>query len=420
MTHAFQAGGPLAATSPCYVRRPDDMLAWEALQRMECITLIEPRQQGKTSLINQLRRLCETAGYLFVRVDLMPFREVKSEPAWYGRIQQKIAHELELTNGSSVLPIPKDGATWYEFLCSLAAGRLQTSVEDQGNFRTRLRQALNDHFSDEGLRDLCFDMGLDYDNLPAQGKASKAREIVAHVERTQEVDKLVEHCRRLCPTIPWESRPEAGEGAPPASDASTFRRSGAGTSNLAGRRLVIAFDEIGAVPKDWATGFFSAMRSVRQDCSEYLTFILAGATDPREMIADPAISPFNVATSIRLRDFSLAEVESLIHRLGAAEVSDGLAAYLHNLTGGQPYLCQQLCIYLSEADGSIDAPAMNAAVDRLFREDRNHIPGIRKLLGSRPTLLSYLCKVLIEKPRFSPAVNSYHFWLGYVVGIMAR
>ena len=78
-------------------------------------------------------------------------------------------------------------------------------------------------------------------------------------------------------------------------------------ADLAKRRLVIAFDEIGAIPKDWATGFFAAIRSVHQDYREHLTFILAGATDPSEMIGDPDISPFNIATSIPLSDFTLTK-----------------------------------------------------------------------------------------------------------------
>jgi tetratricopeptide (TPR) repeat protein len=74
----------------------------------------------------------------------------------------------------------------------------------QSNVRVRLRQELAEHFSEEELRTLCFDLGLDYENLPAQGKVGKARELIAEVERGESVAKLVELCRRARPNVLWE------------------------------------------------------------------------------------------------------------------------------------------------------------------------------------------------------------------------
>lgn len=71
------------------------------------------------------------------------------------------------------------------------------------SFRAKLRQDLTDRFSEEELRTLCFDLGLDYDSLPAQGKAGKAREIVAQVERDGAIARLIEQCRLLRPNVPW-------------------------------------------------------------------------------------------------------------------------------------------------------------------------------------------------------------------------
>ena len=49
-----------------------------------------------------------------------------------------------------------------------------------------LLDSLVKHFNDEELRTLCFGLDVDYDILPAQGKANKARET---------------------PSLPRESRP---------------------------------------------------------------------------------------------------------------------------------------------------------------------------------------------------------------------
>jgi len=51
----FKTGGPLLYSPPdcdVYIERDADKEAHLLIQRMEYITLIEPRQQGKTSLIN--------------------------------------------------------------------------------------------------------------------------------------------------------------------------------------------------------------------------------------------------------------------------------------------------------------------------------------------------------------------------------
>lgn len=93
---------------------------------------------------------------------------------------------------------------------------VQKVETNQSDFRAKLRQDLTDYFSEEELRTLCFDMALDYESLPAQGKAGKAREIVAQVERNGATTKLIEQCRLLRPNVQWMGMPEMN------SDVSTF------------------------------------------------------------------------------------------------------------------------------------------------------------------------------------------------------
>jgi hypothetical protein len=50
----FQAGGPLLADSSVYIVREADEKAATSLRRMDYISIIEPRQHGKTSLANRL------------------------------------------------------------------------------------------------------------------------------------------------------------------------------------------------------------------------------------------------------------------------------------------------------------------------------------------------------------------------------
>jgi len=66
-----------------------------------------------------------------------------------------------------------------------------------------LRQLLTDHFSEEELRTLCFDLRVNYDALPAMGSAGKARELVAYLERCDRIPDLLEIAQRLRPNVDW-------------------------------------------------------------------------------------------------------------------------------------------------------------------------------------------------------------------------
>jgi hypothetical protein len=84
----------------------------------------------------------------------------------------------------------------------------ETVASTSESLRSRLRQGLSDLFSEEELRTLCFDLGVDYENLPGSGKIGKAREIVAYFERRSSIPQLITQCRRLRPNGPWAGMPE--------------------------------------------------------------------------------------------------------------------------------------------------------------------------------------------------------------------
>ncbi len=65
----------------------------------------------------------------------------------------------------------------------------------------RLREQLRALFSDSELRDLCFDLGIDYENLPGAAKGDKARELILHVERLGRLPELVGRVIELRPHI---------------------------------------------------------------------------------------------------------------------------------------------------------------------------------------------------------------------------
>jgi hypothetical protein len=79
-------------------------------------------------------------------------------------------------------------------------------IHDQLNTRRRklLQEKLENHFNENELRSLCFDLGVDYENLGGEGKVGKARELIGHQERRGDIDGLIDRCRELRPKISWE------------------------------------------------------------------------------------------------------------------------------------------------------------------------------------------------------------------------
>jgi formylglycine-generating enzyme required for sulfatase activity len=62
---------------------------------------------------------------------------------------------------------------------------------------------LDESFNGEEIRTLAFDLQVDYDSLPGQGKAAKARELVAEMQRNGRIPELVSHCAEIRPYLDW-------------------------------------------------------------------------------------------------------------------------------------------------------------------------------------------------------------------------
>ncbi len=78
----------------------------------------------------------------------------------------------------------------------------------------QLRQILVERFTDDELRTLAYDLGLDYDSLNGTTKAGRARELVAYMERRQQLEELVRAGRLQRPDIGWGSPAWCGPDGP--------------------------------------------------------------------------------------------------------------------------------------------------------------------------------------------------------------
>jgi hypothetical protein len=83
----------------------------------------------------------------------------------------------------------------------------------------QLRDFIVAHFNDNEVRDLCFDLGIDYESLPGEGKAAKARELVAYCQRRNRLAELEAACLRLRPDVFNAPVPPAPADRPSASSA---------------------------------------------------------------------------------------------------------------------------------------------------------------------------------------------------------
>ena len=71
---------------------------------------------------------------------------------------------------------------------------------------------LREHFDLEELRELCFILGVKYDDLRSEGRKSKARELVMYLDRCGRLPELTREMKKQRPNIPW---PGPGEPEPP-------------------------------------------------------------------------------------------------------------------------------------------------------------------------------------------------------------
>jgi hypothetical protein len=75
----------------------------------------------------------------------------------------------------------------------------------RGSVAAQLRQALLAHFDTSDLETLCFDLGIDYDALPGDGRAAKVVELIEHFARTGRIVELIDYCAgmRANVPVPW-------------------------------------------------------------------------------------------------------------------------------------------------------------------------------------------------------------------------
>jgi hypothetical protein len=66
---------------------------------------------------------------------------------------------------------------------------------------TKLREILGTRLDAGELHTLCFDLGLDYNDLPGEGTKNKARELVVYLDKRVRIEELVEWLDKSRPDV---------------------------------------------------------------------------------------------------------------------------------------------------------------------------------------------------------------------------
>lgn len=70
-------------------------------------------------------------------------------------------------------------------------------------YSTHLRTGIKSEFSLEEIKNLCDDLGIDFEDLGGEGRESKARELIAYCLRRNQLADMVARCEVLRPQFPW-------------------------------------------------------------------------------------------------------------------------------------------------------------------------------------------------------------------------
>lgn len=116
----FKVGGALTSIEQgVYVERAGDHDAIMHLSKMDYLLIIEPRQQGKTSLINHLMDHFGPSAYLWVYVDVTTL-DRSSEKNWYHTLYNRVLPQIKRNLSDLDAPILENSSQWRQFLSAIA------------------------------------------------------------------------------------------------------------------------------------------------------------------------------------------------------------------------------------------------------------------------------------------------------------
>jgi hypothetical protein len=118
--------------------------------------------------------------------------------------------EVEYNDGRQETFYLRDREDWVAKILDARASRVDPEQFEQSSDGTVLnqeqvaiRRKISTHFDDNEIQTLCFDLGIEYENLPANTKEGKTRELIIHCEQNGLLLRLLKLCQKQRPHIDW-------------------------------------------------------------------------------------------------------------------------------------------------------------------------------------------------------------------------
>jgi len=140
-------------------------------------------------------------------------------------------------------------------------------------------------------------------------------------------------------------------------------------------QIVIFIDEIDSIlslnfPVDDFFALIRAFFNLRVDNPEYnrINFVLLGVATPSELIQDKKRTPFNIGKGIELTGFEFIEAIPLIKGFSyQTNNPEALLKAVLDWTGGQPFLTQKICDFISKSENMIPTGEEASFVENLVK-----------------------------------------------------
>jgi hypothetical protein len=306
------------------------------LGNLDSSSIVGERRIGKTSLLKHiaysetLRKFgYDPDKYLFIFVDLEDYGQHKTPSSFWRDVLEKISK----TRPVDLVPVNR---------------------KSEQNRLIELRERIIEYFNQDEVHALCSDLDVDYDTLEGTGKASKARELVAYLERRGRIRELMKRLEQLRPHVSWDDTLQVAQEDLPASET---RELGALFDSISrqGKAVVLLLDEFESVVRNsnFSLGFFNSLRLLATNHN--LALITSSHRELVELCYSKEItgSPFfNIFANIDLGLFTPDEAGELVDKAltGTPVTFDQIERdYLQQMSGRHPFFLQMGGHFLFDA-----------------------------------------------------------------------
>ena len=186
--------------------------------------------------------------------------------------------------------------------------------------------------------------------------------------------------------------------------------------------IVILIDEASNIDDDqWRNSLFGQLRAISSEraaaenghIAKRLRFVFAGTFRPERLVAE-ANSPFNICERIDTADLLVKDISRLAESAGFKEPGE-IAAAIHEVVGGQPYLVQRLMqVTLATEDPNL---ALAEEINRL--EGSDHISNLFRRVLSEEALSRIVSAAATGREVALSAGNDDQRFL-CILGVMER